>query len=462
MGFKRPGVALGVALCTYGIEQALQANSAWFTMRQSLVNYATGVTVIVALVGVAMRHDLLRAGYPREGWLTAALLAFAAASCLWSAAPDEAVGQLRGAAPYLLVFAGLSPLLLTRTRDLGDAFNTLLLLGTVLLVLLYRSDWQGREIIFVVDSGYAQLKGNPLSVGSLGGMVAIAAVLMNFRGAGRFWQAARWPIFVFALAVILKSGSRGQFFGALIAIAALYPLSRRVRNFGSFAALVAGLGIVAVLTRYAMEQFIEEAWRWDMTVMADTFADGRLGTAELVLAAWFERGPVAWVIGLGSSASFRVIGFYPHLVPAEVLAELGLVGLALFAALAWRAARSGWAASRDVVDDPVARGRVAALLAMALYNFILSLKSGSLLGGSIYFMLLIAIGRYRAVIEADRLETEEWAEEWAGARDEASWSGGAWGGDGHDRRGPDDLDYAGYAGYAGAEDDARLVSSRGD
>ena len=472
VSFRRPGVAIGFVLCTYGIEQALQAHSTWFVAHQWTVNAATGALALVALAGAFSRHDLARAAYPREGWLALALLGLVAFSYVWSYDRAETVEQLRAAAPYLGVFALITPLLLTRRGDLSDAMYTLLVLGTPTLLALYGSRWTGRSIEFSVDdAGFYTLKGNPLAIGSLGGQVAIAVTLMNFRGAGRFWQVARWPIFVIALAVIAKSGSRGQFIGALIAIVALFPVSRRIKNLGGFAALAFGLLVGALLTRYAMETFITESWRWSAATMYDVATESRGGMALAVIGAWAASNPVIWVIGMGSSASFRVIGFYPHVVPAEVLAELGLVGFSLYAWLAVRAARSGWRAARAVADDPVARGQVAALVAMALYNLILSLKSGSLLGSSVYFGLVILTGRAWTVLRAERdaADQEEW--DHGGAA-----YGGAADADGYEANGGDALPspydplppvgardgYAGVHGDGGWDEPSRTGGRRYD
>ena len=178
------------------------------------------------------------------------------------------------------------------------------------------------------------------------------------------------------------------------------PLSRRIKNFGGFVGTAIGVSLILLLATFAYDHYAygETTQRWNVDNMVDTYSSSRIGTAGILLRHWAEAGPIAWIVGLGSSASYSrdILGGYPHVVMLEVLGELGVVGFAILWAIVIFAARDLYSVHRRVADDPNARGVNATIGAIFLFQVILSFKQGSLLGSEITLGLAIMVGRVGA------------------------------------------------------------------
>ena len=199
----------------------------------------------------------------------------------------------------------------------------------------------------------------------------------------------------------VKASSRGQTFAFAIAALAFLPYSRRFKSFNNFlgvaaaTALAAGLIFVIFkwITSHESTAFIpEERWGWKGFV-ADY--GERVTISLILLSRWLSEGPVRWVIGLGSSASFdsSLLEFYCHVVIVEVLCELGIIGwilLWLTPIYAYQNLKELWFYVRD---DPEERGMIAALGGIFFFEVILSFKQGSLLGSATCFGMACVIGR---------------------------------------------------------------------
>jgi hypothetical protein len=279
-------------------------------------------------------------------------------------------------------------------------------------LLLLNSNWAGRMIIFergATIGAKGMERGNPLAIATLGGEVALAAWLMNFKGAARFWQIFRYAVIGAGFALTVKASSRGQTMAFGLAALTFLPYSRRFKSFTDFLgiAFTACVGAMIVIfvfdyiTKNESTAFIPEE-RWGMAGFVKDFQEGRINTSIVLLNRWLSEGPVRWVVGLGSSASFdpTILEFYCHVVVAEVLAELGIIGfiiLWLTPIYAYQNLKELWSYVRD---DPEERGMIAALGAIFFFEVILSFKQGSLLGSATCFGTAAIIGRvlhsYRA------------------------------------------------------------------
>jgi hypothetical protein len=123
--------------------------------------------------------------------------------------------------------------------------------------------------------------------------------------------------------------------------------------------------------------------------------------AGAVLTHW-AASPTTMVFGLGSSASFdtRIVGFYPHVTPAEILGEEGIIGFALFAALMILGAASARHVAAASRIDSVVPDVISSVTAMLCFVFLQSMKEGSLLGNYEVFMLCIVTCRLSASLRA--------------------------------------------------------------
>lgn len=131
--------------------------------------------------------------------------------------------------------------------------------------------------------------------------------------------------------------------------------------------------------------------------------------ATTVLTYWWRAAGSNFAVllfGLGNSASFSpsVVGYYPHMVPVEVLAEEGLLGFVLFAVLNIVFVVRALQAIRECGRDPERRGVVAALTGMYAFAALLSLKQGSLLNMSAeIFLFLLVLERVTLTYRRQRV-----------------------------------------------------------
>ena len=402
---RRPAVALGAFMCTYGLEQWAQSRDSWFYVNSSFTNIATVCVLLWALLVRRFQGvPILAGGVPRVFWMILGLYAWAVFSLAWTIAPESAFANFRDAAPYLIAGIAILPLLVRDRWHLQSGFYMTLLLGSVVLLLLtFDSQWVGRHVVLKQGVAIGSIKGkggNPLATASLAGWVGLIALQMNFRGAARFWQLARWPILALALMVTFRSGSRGQLFAMCTAGIVFLPFSRRVKNIWSFLSIALGVMLLLVLATWAFDQFAEtDSNRWDLGNMARTWEGSRLNTSLIVVGEWAEGGPLTWLIGLGTSGSYVLIGFYPHLVMAEVLAELGLIGFTLLWVITIYTFVNYAKLHAIVKLDPIARGLAAAVASIFLFEVILSFKQGAFLGSEWPFGFAVILGQ---LYEAER------------------------------------------------------------
>ena len=196
---RRPSVALGAFMCTYGLEQWAQSRDSFFFVNNTLTNVLTTCVLLWALVVRQIKgQSAVTGGFPQVFWIIVALFGWSLISLIWTPDGTQGLSIWISRVPYILATVLIMPLVVRDTDDLKAAFQMTLLLGGVVLVLLaFDSAWVGRQIVLRQGAAIGSVmgdRGNPLATASLAGWVTLIAVLMNFRGAGRFWQLLRWPL----------------------------------------------------------------------------------------------------------------------------------------------------------------------------------------------------------------------------------------------------------------------------
>lgn len=412
--FRWPAIAVGALLCTYGLEQWAQSQSSFFFVNQILTNVMTAGIVCLALALRVTKGKSPLFPITREYWVTCGIYLLAFMSVAWSINPEESWVQFGKYFKTGFIFALLMPLAISDKDDLKATLYCVLTLGSAIcLMLLLTANWQDRVIVLAegVSIGAKGMeRGNPLAIATMGGQVALVALLMNFKGTARFWQALRWVIVGIGFALTVKSGSRGQTFAFAIAAFTFLAYSRRFKSFSQFLGIVVTSVIFGAILLFVFEKLtsnaapgmkVEDRWSW--TAFREAYEGGRVQTSVILLKRWLSEGPIRWVIGLGSSASFdkSLLEFYCHVVFVEVLAELGIVGwvlLWLFPIHAFQNLKELWT---YVKEDPEERGMVAAIGAIFFFEVILSFKQGSLLGSAPAFGLACVLGRVVAGYRAE-------------------------------------------------------------
>jgi hypothetical protein len=424
LSLTRPAVAVGAILSMFAIEQWAQANNALFTRYAWLTNVLVGLMACFAVAMKILRNERVVTPLPKQFWAPVAVLAWWMIARLWTIAPDDAAAINWRSAPYWIVSFVMLTLLVSNFRDMRSALYVLITIGACLLPVFAMS-YTGteREIQFERSGaavGQLDLKGgNPLAIATFAGTVSIAAILMNFRGMARFWTVLRWAVVAVGIIVSIRSGSRGQLFALIVVVLAFLPLSRRINNLAGFAGLVMGVLIFGVLLSAVYGQFATDR-RWEPTQWFDAYTQGRVNTSVILLNEWFDAGPVAWLLGLGAAASYQVTGlwFYPHLVMAEVLGELGLIGFVIL----WLVPIFGFAAVKQawpyVKDHPEMRGIIATVAAMFLFDIVLSFKQGSVVGYPICYAMCGILGRLAWTL---RYEHQQYQAEFDQADDDSRY-----------------------------------------
>ena len=416
--WRYPAVALAGVLCMFGLEQWGQATTGFLAQHHTATNLLIGGFLLLALIVQCARKGVaLLAGFPPIGWLTLALFVYAFVSTQWAPRPDISLNLWAKGWPYLVTFLILSPLVVTETEDLRSAYTALLLMGgTISILLLFFAKWEARRIVLLDGLGDQGL-GNPLTAAAMAGMVALVAIIADPWPQSKVWIPFKWMLVTLCLALIVKSGSRGQLLGILLVSVACWPIGRGLRNikqfmFLSFVVLFLGMVTSVAVQEFSTQQVYEGRGRWSEEAAHESIS-GRLNNALLLVRLAYSS-PETVLFGLGNSAAYdpRILGIYPHFVPLEVLAEEGLIGFGLYGMIVFCVLRSALRSFRLVVWEPRERLCLGALIGLYLFTLILSLKQGSLLLNLEPFMLAIILGRYEQILlwarsTEDAIEQEE-------------------------------------------------------
>lgn len=393
---RRPAAGIAAVLCMYALEQWARSQGGFLLAHQELSNIIVGVLVVFGVLLMLVKGKLNLSSYPRVGWVIAALFGFAAISFLWTIARPAYVQQWGEAFPYLVTIVILMPFLVNDWQDIRTGLFATMAMGAATLCLLaFMTQWTYRGVAVTSEQ-----MGNPLAVASLGGYVVIIAALMNFQGLARVWQMLRWFVIALGVYIAVRSGSRGQVIGLLIAVLAFLPMSRRFASAKGFLGTVAAVVVMSGVAVWAQMEFAIGA-RWDWSAMTSVYEGSRMQMASTALDAWLHSNPLRWLIGLGNTGCFNphVVGFYPHIVAVEVLVEEGLIGFALLCAVPILVGMSIMRMYRCVREDPISRGVLAAVSALFLFGVILSFKQGSLIKSPFPFAFAIVLGRMELALQ---------------------------------------------------------------
>lgn len=379
---RYPGAACGYVLAGTALEQCAQALVPIANSQDTLCNYLTAGAVIVGLAGRLFQD---RTALPRVRTSTMwvlALLGYCYLTAVWSIFPSTTIGALNRAVPYLATFVGMAPLLIKSDEDLRHGlialmFTTMGALG----LLLFFAEWGMRGVV-LPGKDY---EGNPLALAESAGCLLIVTAFAPIRS--KVSPATRFALLTAAVGitalVFLRTASRGQ---VLASIAATLAFSVRQRGGGW---VVLALGVGGLLAFGLMpEEVARNAQRWDPEQMRSAVDAGRVHEAERLLSAWSNSSTLHQVLGLGHAAAQdpRLLGNYPHVVPAEVLGEEGIVGALLFGITILVGAVAHF---RGLSRSNSSNHRVlAATAALLAFEFALIWKQGSLLGSSPLLLLL--------------------------------------------------------------------------
>ena len=382
-GLSRPGVILALVWGTFAIEQVLQQNP-FFLARQSLINIGLAAMLGATVTWAVLTGKLKGFKFSITHFFYLALVGIVALSYFWSISQPDTFRQMKRQIPYILTFSMVAPLCCFNQKQLDSVAKVYIYFGSLLLLGIAASSTSGRSIVVGVSQG-SVVTANPLAVASFGGHVVICSIFHIYTNRSRLSPTTllAGAIVLLGLYVILRSGSRGQMLAAVAACFIWLPITAKMAaNRSSIIALVIAFLIAYGAIWLAEEYELANRWRRDLF---EQHLTGRLDAASYVIQQMLDAGPMAWLVGLGNSACYKLIGVYPHNVPAEVLAEEGILGFACFLGFLVSVTLTGLRFMLDSNADASARARIGMMLTLFTFEFGLCLKQGSLLGSPLLF-----------------------------------------------------------------------------
>ena len=377
---KNGGYALGLMWAMYAIEQSVQQANPIFVQRSSLLNVLL-TSVALGAIGLAvLRGEYDRYRISSAQWTAWGLIIWAVMSYIWTISRGDTIGQLKANAPYVVAFIFITPLLAHRKRAIEAAIETTIYVGGFILLICLFLEVGSRGIV-LDQIGSRKVEANPLALASYAGVVGICSVFSIYAVESRkIWKIIKFAILLLAVWTIVRSGSRGQMVALLLACFVWLPITASVAAKRNTVVPLLIMAMAAMLAVYAISQSeIATRWNWEAIVSA---RQGRSMMLLSLLEKWHEGGLLRWVFGLGSSASFRYFGTYPHIVPGEILAELGVVGFGLFGTFVMRVSRDSWNVLKSQQLSKRERVSIGTLVCIFTFFGLLTLKQGSLLGSS--------------------------------------------------------------------------------
>ncbi|MEZ6123685.1 MAG: O-antigen ligase family protein [Planctomycetaceae bacterium] len=392
------GVALGLAWSTFALEQVLQQAFPILWTHGAIVNVSIAAVITYSVLGAWLRKNQSLEVPDVPLLAMYLLLALTFLSYFWSAAPASTLQYLIKMAPYLLVFVVITPLCANESSSVSTAVKVTVFFGGLVIFNLLFSNFGRRSVVLELAGGQ-QVEGNPLAIADYASTVAICGVFILFGGQVRKLHAlVISAVVVTSVYLVMRSHCRGQLIAVFASLLVWLPVTYRELRRRSFFLPSAAICFLCLAAVFFMQQN-SMANRWESRFVTQAGQD-RFVMVSSLLRQFQESDYWVWAVGLGNSSSFRLVGYYPHNVPVEVLCEEGLIGCLLLAAFVGGTLKMNIQLLRQRRIHRTARFNTGLLLALFTFHAILSLKQGSLIGScfmlSFGACLTLAGRRYRA------------------------------------------------------------------
>ena len=383
LSFRQPLFIVGIAWSNFAVEQVLQANFDIFAQYSWLWNIIVAVMVLVVIAyhfGTTMFRSLFASNAMIFFYM---LVAYSLASITWAPDPERSwervVKEFTPWIPCILV-----PLLFSKKQSMSSFYVSLVSIGLLVAAGSLSGDFGARGITII----YEQIKkqANPLALASFASQVALVSFLLLLDK-----NAVRWQSFVLLLCgcislfVTVRTGSRGQSYSFLLVgfLAALLA-AKRFKFKLKFFPLVLGCAGVIYFFFKAVEVSTETGGfgkRFSIESVESAILERQSMVANL-FDIYIDSSNTVKLFGLGNSASFTLIGGYPHMTLAEVLCEEGLLGFVLFIVFLFATFRSCYRLLFRIQLEHAEWISVLILTALFLHEFINTFKQGCLLGAA--------------------------------------------------------------------------------
>jgi hypothetical protein len=387
----------------FGIEIVLQSQATFLQSSifgNQIVNYAIGLTTLAALLVVNSSQE-------RDyGWIQSRtaigvwlLCLWSLITLLWSLDGEAGWEGVRAAWPYMVLATVLIPGTVRSLHSLSGTFAFARIVGLVLCsVILVSPEFVNKDGRIGIDLAVSiAARSNPLVIGELGGIQILLGVLLVSRKKSQLEFFIRAASVILGTAVAFRSGSRGQIIFAISFAILFYPVSFQIINFRAFLSAVvlfAGIGLAAsiivntVYSNWELQRFSLESMFY-----GSSSAGSRLGAVSALALEWGNR-PGAWLFGLGlhsyPALPLSTGDIYSHVVFADAIFELGLIGFALLLVILHATVTNCVKIIRKTnKGDALDRSAAGVLVALVAYETVLANKQGTLWGSFVFWMLLI-------------------------------------------------------------------------
>ena len=327
---RRPVVAVALLLMFFAGKQLVQLSLPVFAARGPLLSYVVfGILGLIWIQRASRGRAERMLGIPREYAPQLFFLALTIVSTTWSMDPyvwDHLFERL----PYLIVYALVVPSLIASTRGINEAYQWIAWVGgaiSIIFLIGYPESSNASRLVLAAETGTGDtLPLNPLAVGAMGAVTAVAAALADFPRR-RLVYALRLVLATAGLLVAARS-SRGDLFAALLVVGIFGAIPTSTGQWLQGRRMIAALAtVVAASGVLYYGLFLTDYWSRYVNMTEDA---GILDRQEMVAGVlnYYLDHPGTWLFGSGWSSSFAIVGFYPHNGPVQALCELGLIGAA--------------------------------------------------------------------------------------------------------------------------------------
>lgn len=406
----KPRWAILFIIVLYPLEQLMTTVSTFFATNSKLMNlFIGGLAVIAAFTALISGKSPFRGYFNSVFYLTLALYVWVFFGVIYAPDQAKAVEDLTMGIPYLGLLLVFPALLVNNLSDFRRLMVPTMVVGSAIVLMIMMSPnttlFSGRLGIEGTQAGGSKIQ-NPLATATLGGMLVVIGLLYKPTSYAIFVNLIRAGAIGSGLAITMLSGSRGQMIAAVGSALLFFPFARRIKNIGQFIAVGGSAGI-AVIFGVAVLQTVTTAGaaqRWDAAAL-ESGVSNRWVFISTMLDEYLSR-PLSYLQGLGTSSfpSYWIDDRIPyiHNMPAQVLTEHGLIGAAILIAIMILLVLAGFRLLKLYKEYPEEMATAAVLLAVCLYQLILTFKQGNFVTSAtpFWWFLILAKVYHRSLQEA--------------------------------------------------------------
>jgi hypothetical protein len=331
LSFRYPLLILGIAWGNFAVEQVLQAYFNIFAQYSWLWNIVVALMAVV-VVAYHFGFTVFRGLFSSNAMVIFyMLIAYSLASVNWAPDPEKSWERVwKEFTPWIPCI--LVPLLFTKKQSMTSFYVSMVSIGILVAAGSLSGDFGARGITII----YEQVKkqANPLALASFVSYVALLSFLLLLDKNVVRWQSGILLLCgCISLFVTVRTGSRGQAYSSLLVgfLAALLAAKRFNFKLKFFPLALGCVGVIYFFLK-AVEISTETGGfgkRFSVESLESAILERQSMVGNL-FDIYIESSNIVKLFGLGNSASFTLIGGYPHMTLVEVLCEEGVIGLLLY------------------------------------------------------------------------------------------------------------------------------------